>query len=137
MNKAIELSKNMVGKKVKLIEEIEEYGIPIDTLGTIICVDEYNYNDEYNYILVEWEIFDNITLWVQSNLFELIDKSENEEIWDMLLPTLEKLGLEQTYIMGYGSEELYEGDVIHEVISEIYKLAYERGRQGKDFMIEE
>lgn len=131
MSKAIELSKNMIGKKVRLIEEIEEYGIPIDTLGTIIC------NDEHNYFLIEWETVDNIRLWVYGNVFELVDKPENEKTWDMLLPTLERLGLEQTYIMGYGSEELYEGDVIHEVISEVYKLAYERGKQGKDFIIEE
>lgn len=134
MSKAIGLSKDMVGKKVRLIEQIEMVDIPIGTVGIITYFDE-----AFSMYVVKWKDIqgDDGECYVENYEIELVDKPENEKIWDMLLPTLERLGLEQTYIMGYGSEELYEGDVIHEVISEVYKLAYERGRQGKDFIIEE
>ena len=132
-SKRIELGKNMVGKKVRLVNKEEHYyTVSNGSIGTIIDFDE---DDDITPYQVKWESGE--IGWVFARDIEEIESNpipemSNKEIWEMLKPKTEKNGLKPYW----GNKELtyYESDVIN-AIATAYRSGYLRAIKGRPFKI--
>lgn len=141
-SKRIELDKNMVGKKVCLVNKEEHYyTVPNGSIGTIIDFDEYDDICPYQ---VKWES-GNIS-WVFTRDIEKVEpdpipEMTNEEIWEMLKPKMEKNGLKKKMGALYCNNNLTNGywvytlDDVHNAIALSYKVGYLRSQKGRPFKI--
>lgn len=147
-SKRIELGKNMVGKKVRLVNKEEHYyTVSNGSIGTIIDFDE---DDDITPYQVKWEsgeigwVFARDIEEVESNP---ISEMTNKEIWEMLKPKMEKNGLKPSKIVEVNFEgdcnigsiftvptTYYESDVIN-AIALAYRSGYLRAIKGRPFKI--
>lgn len=147
MGKAIKLSEDMVGKKVRCINKADCFHPKVGTVGVIVEFDKVDNNTMAYFI--SWPkgtTTGNDEWWAYNNCIELVeDKQEipdmtNEEIWEMLEPKMEKNGL--TYLhYGYdgdGKKFFYykDSDVIN-AIAVAYRSGYERCMKGRPFKFRE
>lgn len=147
MSKAIRLSEDMIGNKVRCIckHSLYYYYPKAGTIGTIV---EYNCQDKDISYKVQWpkgSTWGEDRWWVNNRYIELVEDNEtsrqeipnmtNEEIWEMLKPKMEKNGLVvEGYLEDYiGSTPAYdEFDVIN-AIAIAYRSGYERCMKGRPF----
>ena len=146
-SKRIELSKNMVGKKVRLVNKEEHYyTVSNGSIGTIIDFDEY---DDITPYQVKWESGE--IGWVFARDIEEVESSPisemtNKEIWEMLKPKMEKNGLKSTVSVTrvptiWDGKDLikfkkaYYEDDVHNAIALSYKAGYLRSQKGRPFKI--
>lgn len=146
-SKRIELGKNMVGKKVRLVNKEEHYyTVSNGSIGTIIDFDE---DDDITPYQVKWESGE--IGWVFTRDIEEIEPNSipemtNKEIWEMLKPKMEKNNIKSkasiinTHIDDYPNNEVeiinayYESDVIN-AIATAYRSGYLRAMKGRPFKI--
>lgn len=146
-SKRIELGKNMVGKKVRLVNKEEHYyTVSNGSIGTIIDFDE---DDDITPYQVKWESGE--IGWVFARDIEEIESNPisemtNKEIWEMLKPKMEKNGLKSTVSVTrvptvWDGEDLikfkkvYYEDDVHNAIALSYKVGYLRSQKGRPFKI--
>lgn len=147
MSKAIRLSEDMIGNKVRCIckHSLYYYYPKAGTIGTIV---EYNCQDKDISYKVQWpkgSTWGEDRWWVNNRYIELVEDDEtnkqeipdmtNEEIWEMLRPKMEKNGL---VAAGYLDDEIGrtpaydEFDVINAIVI-AYRSGYERCMKGRPF----
>ena len=145
MGKAIRLSEDMIGNKVRCICKHNLYYPKAGTIGTIV---EYNCQDKDISYKVQWpkgSTWGEDRWWVNNRYIEPVEDDEtnkqeipdmtNEEIWEMLRPKMEKNGL---VAAGYlddviGCTPAYdEFDVINAIVI-AYRSGYERCMKGRPF----
>ena len=146
-SKRIELGKNMVGKKVRLVNKEEHYyTVSNGSIGTIIDFDE---DDDITPYQVKWESGE--IGWVFARDIEEIESNPisemtNKEIWEMLKPKMEKNGLKSTVSVTrvptlWDGKDLikfkkaYYEDDVHNAIALSYKVGYLRSQKGRPFKI--
>lgn len=147
-SKRIELGKNMVGKKVRLVNKEEHYyTVSNGSIGTII---DFGEDDDITPYQVKWESGE--IGWVFARDIEEIEPNSipemtSKEIWEMLKPKMEKNGLKPSKIVEVNFEgdcnigsiftvptTYYESDVIN-AIATAYRSGYLRAIKGRPFKI--
>ena len=140
MSKAIRLSEDMVGKKVKMVNRKHSYCPENESIGVIVDYDSKETDMHYR---IQWDSL-SMPLWAEDEeIEEVVDNSAkmtNEEIWQMLKNKMEKNGLkkyndyEVTLISEYGYKgDYYSAEDVHNVIAIAYRSGYERAMKGRPF----
>lgn len=148
--------KQYVGKKVRMINKDLHKSNPgwypkAGTIGTIV---DFGFTD--NVVCVDWgensgvskNLIDNNYAWAVSwESIELVNDTQpnmtNEEIWEMLKPKMEKLGInyDGTYIR-YRSildepKKYMDIPTVQKLVATAYRSGYGRGQKGRPFVIGE
>lgn len=141
-SKRIELGKNMVGKKVRLVNKEEHYyTVSNGSIGTIIDFDE---DDDICPYQIKWDS-GNIG-WIFARDIEEVEpdpipEMTNKEIWEMLESKMRKNGLKKKMGALYCDNKLTNGywvytpDAVHNAIALAYKVGYLRSQKGRPFEI--
>lgn len=143
-SKRVKLGRNMVGKKVRLVNKEEHYyTVPNGSIGTIIDFDE---NDDIAPYQVKWES-DKISWVFARDIEEVksdpIPEMTNEEIWEMLKSKMEKNNWKGTKMCNipyshwteFCNTKWYKEDDVHNAIALAYKVGYLRSQKGRPFKI--
>lgn len=141
MGKAIRLSEDMIGKKVRCVYKDNYYYPEAGMIGTIV---EYDWQDKDISYKVQWpkgSTFGEDCWWVANKYIELVEDDEtnsqeipdmtNEEIWKMLEPKMDKNGF-VGFNLWDGDTVYYEFDVIN-AVAIAYRSGYERCMKGRPF----
>ena len=149
--------KQYVGKKVRMIDKDKHANIPswypkVGTVGTIIS---FGFGEDS--VRVEWGKNSDVdrglgdyAWYIDWKSVELVDDTRpnqpsmtNEEIWEMLKPKMEKLGINYsgTYIR-YSSildepKNYMDIPTVQKLVATVYRSGYGRGQKGRPFKIGE
>lgn len=147
MSKAIRLSEDMVGKKVRCIKKRDNFHPSVGTVGTIVKYykedDDMNYQVQWPKNSIPYDDSQSLTwagesrTWVYNDSIELVEDEQetpvtNEEIWEMLRPKLEKNEVKPCshhYMFG----AVYNKDDVINAVSVAYKSGYLRAKKGRPF----
>ena len=132
------VNETLIGKKVRFVgkptsEFYELFAPDSDTIGTItdVCGGDME---------VEWpkgSVVNDGAFWYTKNELELVEEMTNEEIWEMLKPKMEKLGINYNEVyIGYRSI-LIDIPTIQKLVATTYRSGYGRGQKGRSFKIGE
>lgn len=146
MSKAIKLSKDMIGNKVRCINKINCHHPEVGTIGTIVKYDEHDTDSSYK---VQWPKGSTMygdRWWAINKCIELVEDDEtskqkipdmtNEEIWEMLKPKIEKNEIKPCshhYMFG----AVYNKNDVINAIAIAYRSGYLRAMKGRPFKIGE
>lgn len=138
MGKAIKLSEDMIGKKVRCINKADCFHPKVGTVGVIVEFDKVDNNTMAYFISwPEGTTTGNDEWWARNNCIELVEDEQeipgmtNEEIWEMLEPKMDKNGF-VGFNLWDGDTVYYEFDVIN-AVAIAYRSGYERCMKGRPF----
>lgn len=137
MGKAIRLSEDMAGKKVKLVNRKCDYNPKNGSIGTIIDYDPQDNENMHYYVHWDcgwdtWPLDEEIEEYDENNEKEEAPNMTNKEIWEMLLPKLKKNNLTPYWNLTGEENHYYESDIIN-AIAVAYKSGYIRAMKGRPF----
>lgn len=136
MSKAIRLSEDMVGKKVRLVNKVFSFHPEIGSVGTITSYDEDK--ETRMHYCIKWET-KSYSIWMRDkDIEEVVDNGAdmtNKEIWEMLKSKMEK---NKVLTPSWGTWGLsYYEEYVHNAIALAYKVGYLRSQKGRPFKIGE
>lgn len=134
------MRKFKVGDKVKINVTEDVCDIFINEEGEVIYVEK----DDYKGKLV-YELFvKGVTLWVKEDwISRVVSNMTDDEIYDMLKPKMEKIGIDSNGAMTAVTMNDYGTAINHympiedvkRLVATVYRSGYGRGQKGRPFVI--
>lgn len=147
--KMIELSKDMIGKRVRCINKFDFYHPKKGTTGIIVDFDLKDTNWSYMVLWEKGSTHGDDRWWAENSCIELVEDNEvevkqeisdmtDEEIWEFLKRKMDKIGLKPIFTEGllFDNEPIkYNESDVKRAIVTAYRSGYLRSQKGRPFKI--
>lgn len=147
--KMIELSRDMIGKKVRCINERDFYHPRKGTSGIIVDFDPRDTIQSYFILWEKGSTHGDDRWWAENSCIELVEDDEveakqeipdmtDEEIWEFLKKKIDKIGLKPIFTEGllFDNKSIkYNESDVKRAIATAYRSGYLRSQKGRPFKI--